>query len=222
MASIPPFILDPLFGAYTKGAAAVAAVRDAGGWGAVSALYTDPPESTEQLLHPREKLLGRRDHPVTFAPPPVDVPAFVPAIRELVPIDHDVVGELTMAVYFKNWGDTHPAAEVTGWGGDLYTVYTRGDAAIGFWLTAWDTEKDAKRFATAYAATLASRFPGSSPWTGKKGAHGVILPDGTVTGVVQPVGREREVYVVDGAPAGDASAYFAWMHHRVVTSHPER
>ena len=103
MTSIPPFILDPLFGAYTKGAAAVAAVRDAGGWAAVGDLYKDPPESTEQMLHPADKLVGKRDHPVaiTFAPLPA-------ALTGWTELDQDVAGELTMAVYFKNLHDPQP------------------------------------------------------------------------------------------------------------------
>jgi hypothetical protein len=216
MSSIPPFILDPLFGAYTKGAAAVAAVRDAGGWDAVGALYTDPPESTEQLLHPREKLIAHRDHPVSLSLPPLSDPAFHRALAGLTPIDHDVLGEMTMEVYFKNWGDPHPADEVLGWGGDAYTVYARGDALIGCWLTSWDTMKDAQRFAKAYAATLPTRFPGEHAWVGTGGARGVTHADGSVTALVSGGPGGRDVYIVDGAPSRDADAFLDWMHHRLI------
>ncbi len=213
MASIPPFILEPLFGAYTKGAAGVAAVRDRGGWEAVCDLYEHPPESTEQVLHPVEKLIGKRDHPVWLAFPPFELPGYGKA---LTPIDHDVIGELTMAVYFKIWGDRTPAAEVEGWGGDLYTAFAREGEVVGCWLTTWDTSKDARRFVRAYAATLPVRFPGERTWSGKKGAKGVSHPGGTVTAVVYPGHTDRDAYIVDGARAPDADAFLDWMHHRIV------
>lgn len=202
MSSIPPLILDPLFSAYTKGCAAVAAVRDAGGWPAVSALYTTPPESTEQLLHPETKLIGKRDRPVaiTFAPLPK-------LFAGQTPLDTDVIGELTMAVYFKNWGDKKPTAEVTGWGGDRYAAYLVGDHVVGVWLTTWDTAEDAERFTKGYDATLAVRFPGEPRWS-SKGERGVAHPGGTVTSFVH---AGKDVAIVDGAPVASAPALFDWL-----------
>jgi hypothetical protein len=222
MASIPPFILEPLFGAYTKGAAGVAVVRDRGGWAAVSELYEHPPESTEQILHPVEKLIGKREHPVALAFPPLDLPGYGKALSGLTPIDHDVIGELTMAVYFKIWGDRAPSAEVKGWGGDLYTAFARGGEVLGCWLTTWDTPSDARRFVKAYAATLPVRFPGERPWSGKTGAKGVWHQGGTVTAVVHGGRTDRDVYIVDGARAPDADALLDWMHHRIISGHTDR
>jgi hypothetical protein len=202
MSSIPPFILDPLFGAYTKGCAAVAAVRDAGGWAAVGRLYTDPPESTEQLLHPMEKLVTRRDHPVVFtlAPPPK-------LLAGLVPIDGDVVGEMTMAVYFKVWGDPTPAARVTGWGGDRYAAFDVGGKVVAAWLTTWDAASDATRFADAYEATFAKRFAGEAT-SSSGGVTRVTHADGTVTALSR---KGKDVAIVDGAPAANLAELFAWL-----------
>ncbi len=210
MQAIPPYILDPLFGAYTRGASAVAAVRDAGGWPAVGELYTNPPESTAELLHPVEKLIGRRSRPVELT--------FAAALPGLAVIDTDVVGELTMAVYFKNWRDPAPASEVTGWAGDRYAVYRREDETVGCWLTAWDTIADARRFQAAYTASLAVRFPGDALSTHRRGARGVRHADGTVTAVLRPSDVEREVRVVDGARMDEVDAYFDWMHRRLANS----
>ena len=128
MGSIPAFILDPLFGAYTKGAAAVAAVRDAGGWDAVGSLYKNPPVSTEQILHPVEKLIIAIATTRSCSP---SLPyRFHDALAGFSPIDHDVIGEMTMAVYFKNWNDPTPADEVTGWGGDRYAAFEVGRDAL--------------------------------------------------------------------------------------------
>jgi len=202
MKSIPPFILDPLFGAYTKGAAAVAAVRDAGGWEAVSRLYTDPPESTEQLLHPAEKLIGKREHPVELRFPPA--PPLL--LGRQPPIDTDVVGELTMAVYLKNWGDKAAASEVVGWGGDRYAAFDVDGQVVATWLTVWDTQADATRFARAYEGTLPRRFPGARPAT-LPGAVGVRHADGTVTVLAR---SGKDVAIVEGAPPASAARLLDW------------
>ena len=183
MKSIPPFILDPLFGAYTKGAAAVAAVQEAGGWDAVGALYTNSPESTEQMLHPKEKLITKRDHPIaiTFLPLPK-------AMASWTELDSDVVGELSMAVYFKNIKDKDPAGEVTGWGGDRYVGYDTGTSVVGCWATTWDTDKDARRFFAAYTSSLPKRFGAKTPWN-KNGSTGIAHGDGTVTAATLGQGR---------------------------------
>jgi hypothetical protein len=202
MQSIPPFILDPLFGAYTKGCAAVAAVRDAGGWAAVDALYANPPESTEQLLHPAEKLIAKREHPVKVA--------FAPLPKLLAgksPLDEDVIGELTMAVYFKVWGDRSPSAEVTGWGGDKYVAYDLGGSVVAAWFTTWDTPKDAARFARAYEASFGARFPGEP--VNKTGGHVVVThADGTATSMSL---RGQDVAIVDGAPSAKVGDLDGWL-----------
>jgi len=205
MSAIPPFILDPLFGAYTKGAAAVGAVRDAGGWDAVAELYTNPPESTEQMLHPIDKLITHRDHPVaiTFAPLPKSLAGWTE-------LDQDVLGELSMAVYFKNLHDPRPAAEVTGWGGDRYVAYANGDKVVGLWMTTWDTEKDARRFFDAYAGGLPRRFDGDKAYkrSGSAVEAGVRHKDGTLTGA-QLSGKD--VRIVDGADTAMAPGLFTWL-----------
>ena len=199
MTTIPPFILDPLFGAYTKGCAAVAAVRDAGGWDAVAKLYADPPESTEQLLHPLEKLVQKRDHPVNLTFPPAPK-----LLAGLTPLDTDVIGEMTMAVYFKNWGSSHPTREVLGWGGDRYAAYDVGGRVVAVWFTTWDTVEDATRFAKAYDATLRVRFPGEKHASAGSVVHG----DGTVTTFTR---TGKDVVIVDGAREADAHGLLNWL-----------
>src|SRR5262249_47418965 len=52
---IPRYVLVPLLESYTKGALPVAMALRSGGWEAVDALFREPPQSTEQVLHPAEK-----------------------------------------------------------------------------------------------------------------------------------------------------------------------
>ena len=63
METIPPIILAPMIDSYMKGAWVCLVAFEHGGWPAVNELYKDPPESTEQVLHPETKLYPHRDHP---------------------------------------------------------------------------------------------------------------------------------------------------------------
>jgi hypothetical protein len=202
MSSIPPFILDPLFGAYTKGAYALAKVRDAGGWDAVGKLYTDPPESTEQLLHPMEKLVTKRDYPValTFGPLPK-------LFAGKTPIDTDVVGELTMATYFRTWGDKNGPKEVVGWGGDRYAAFDVDGKVVAAWMTTWDTPDDATRFAQAFEGTFPARFAGE-PVAHDHGVVRVTHPDGTVTTLSR---AGKDVEILEGAPKAEEPGLLRWL-----------
>src|SRR6185436_6312774 len=66
-ARLPPVIIVPMVEPYFKGALLVSDAWARGGWPAVDDLYRHPPESTEQVLHPVEKLLDRRDPPVRIS-----------------------------------------------------------------------------------------------------------------------------------------------------------
>lgn len=44
-----------------------------------------------------------------------------------------------------------------GWGGDAWRVFTKGDATLALWSTAWDSAADAAEFAAGMKASLATR-----------------------------------------------------------------
>ena len=147
---LPPAVVGPLLASYMKGAAAVLVAYDRGGWPAVDALYKDPPESTEQVLHPSSKLFPTRDHPHKIAL------AKLPG-EELTT---NTLGELLWSVYFNLWVPEHAVDASEGWGGDRYTVVKRPDGKLlAFLATTWDTPDDAKQFESAYQASIAKRFP---------------------------------------------------------------
>jgi hypothetical protein len=59
-----------------------------------------------------------------------------------------VLGELQMSVLLrKQWGNRAAA----GWDGDRYAVFAGPKEDLGLvWYTTWDSESDAKEFASAY------------------------------------------------------------------------
>jgi hypothetical protein len=186
---IPPYILVPLFEAYFKGAVPVFETYVKGGWPAVSELYKTPPESTEQVLHPVEKLVGTRDYPVGLI-----LPAPAKALDGWKEIYSDMMGELLWRVYFSLWDHPDPEGASSGWDGDKYVVYTMGDKTLAFISTIWDSPGDAARFAAAYLKTLGARFPGE-PGLAGEGWKGVKRPGDSVVVIEQ---QENRVNIVDG------------------------
>ncbi|HEX3757610.1 MAG TPA: hypothetical protein VHW23_02850 [Kofleriaceae bacterium] len=188
MDDIPPAVLVPLLDSYMKGALVALTAYEHGGWAAVDALFRDPPSSSEQVLHPATKLypVRERPHRVTLR-------------RTADPeLAGNVLGELQWKIYFDLWKVPHADEAAAGWGGDRYAVTRRRDGRlIGRIATIWDTPDDARQFADAYIASLATRFPGAAG----QPAAGIARPDG---GRVFVRVAGARVFIVDGAD--DASA----------------
>ncbi|HET9990529.1 MAG TPA: hypothetical protein VFQ65_18500, partial [Kofleriaceae bacterium] len=187
LANIPSTLLVPMVDSYLRGSQLIATAYDRGGWKAVDALYTEPPESTEQVLHPTTKLYPERDHPktVTIAPSPHGT--------QLASL---VFGELQWQVYFQLWVPAQKAIASEGWAGDRATVTRNDDGRLVARLaTVWDTVADANELRAAYVASLATRFPKG---TGDpSSANGFVRGDGA--GKIYLVQRGSEVFIVDGA-----------------------
>ena len=188
MDTIPPIILIPMLDSYMKGTLPVLVAYEHGGWAEVGKLYTNPPQSTEQVLHPETKLYPKRDLPRTVTLPKL-------ADHELV--YENVMGELEWRIYFLLWNKTGAERAAAGWDGDRWAVYRdKGGALVGLLATVWDSPKEAAEFAAAYKASLSARFPGADP----KDKDGAARPDGRR---VQVVVDKASVFIVDGAPAKD-------------------
>ena len=189
MDDIPPSVLVPMLDAYMKGALVALTAYQQGGWKAVDELYRDPPESTEQVLHPTTKLFPVREHPHKV----------VLARSSDLELSSNVLGELQWRIYFALWKVANPEAAAAGWGGDHYDVARRKDGRlIGRIATIWDDEAAATRFTDAYVTSVAARFPGadtSHPEAGIARAGGGKI-------FVRRTGTR--VLIVDGADAASS------------------
>lgn len=149
--TLSPAVLVPFVDPYIKGALLALEAYDRGGWKAIDALYRDPPASTEQVLHPTDRLLGARDRPQRVS---------LPAFRGYEVISSDVLGELQWSIYFQLWGQGERSAAVN-WDGDRYVVLRGKDGKLTVLIaTIWDGPYDAQLFADSYKASLEARFPG--------------------------------------------------------------
>ncbi len=148
MGSLPRIVLVPLLASYMHGAMFILDVYEKGGWTSVNALFTDPPQSTEQVLHPERWFSG--DRPVRID---------IPDVEDSELVVYDVIGELQWSVYFSLWPHTGDKPEIN-WGGDRYAVWRdkEGDELTVLIVTTWDTAYAAKGFHDAYVSTLEARY----------------------------------------------------------------
>jgi hypothetical protein len=153
----PPWLAELSRFVHVDGFLFAADVRAHHPWSAVDALWRDPPESSEQVLH-REKY--------DACEPPITVPESVlPALPGFDrPKANDVLGELVVRAWLAMSMDPDLAARAAaGWGGDragLYPVAAASPAppdggtpiasppALA-WLTIWDDTGEADDFARA-------------------------------------------------------------------------
>jgi hypothetical protein len=170
--SMPPVLQREYELPYLDGRAFVDAIRDDGGWDAVNDAWSDPPASTEQILHP-----GRYpdDRPVEVA---LDDPASrmgdgwsqqwrqtMGEARIGVWLADGAAPDRSGAIAPPDWPRSGAAA---GWGGDqLVSLVGPGDSWAIVWQTEWDSPDDASQFTSAATDVLG----------GLTGAHAITATD---------------------------------------------
>jgi hypothetical protein len=146
LAKAPAWVRDSLLFGYVQGFSFCLDVRRAGGQKLLDyAFATDPPRSSEQILHP-EKWHGRRDDPVLLR-----WPDLAPALAGWRKVSAGETGEATLqSLLRRNARDRGKAdAAAAGWGGDRFEVYAREGRRLLVWWTEWDSEADAAEFQAA-------------------------------------------------------------------------
>ncbi len=134
---------------------------------ALVAARKDPPDSTEQILHPEKYWdAARRDAPIVVDD--ADAETWLGQRGRWV-VAADTIGEMLTAILtsrpgtpvnpqnFQSSAWTNAAA--TGWGGDRFYLLASGDTLDaaraglkdlkGVWVTAWDSPKDRDEFLAA-------------------------------------------------------------------------
>ncbi len=152
----PQFVQRSLVGAYLLGqlfllqgdpTALTAGIRPQD----LDRAFTNPPSSTEQILHP-EKYWDRtqRDEPRE-----VDLPDFSSSLGVGWSLQTSgVLGELILAIVagagpvdpLSPATDHYTNEAATGWGGDRWYLYTDGDHSATLLVTLWDSVRDAEEF----------------------------------------------------------------------------
>ena len=148
----PDIIRTTLAFQYDEGTAFAGWALAAGGWPAVNAVEADPPDSTEQVLHPA-RYFATRERPRAIrlgGTEPLEAAGWVPTLE-------DTLGELQLRVLARHALPAERAASVAdGWAGDRLRAFGRGDALLLVWMTAWDSPDEAREFAAAMPSIAAA------------------------------------------------------------------
>jgi hypothetical protein len=149
LAAAPAWFQDTLLFSYFQGFQFCLSTRRSGGQALLDkAFSTDPPRSTEQILHP-EKWHTKRDDPVVISWP--DLAKALPGWNRA---SEGQLGELSIRTLLR--GALRDEKKVTeaaaGWGGDRFAVYQKDGRRLLVWITEWDTGGDARQFQAAARA----------------------------------------------------------------------
>jgi len=185
LANAPEILQQTLTFPYEQGLAFVQGIYNSGGWAAVDRLYSNPPDSTSQILHPDLYATGVK--PVALSVPPV--PASLGSGWKLTM--QDTLGEFQLGIWLEGQKPTSAetaAAQLAAstWAGDRVGLY---EGPNGAWAvvveTAWRTVDG--RLAFQNAAT---------PHTGQLAGPAVVCS----------AGNEAVVYVASNVTALEAFA----------------
>ena len=156
LAKMPAILRETLLFPYTSGITLALGDYQRGGYGAVDDRFANPPDSTEQVLHPDKLAAAEKPVTVTF---PGDLASRLGAGWKVSM--QDTLGELQLGILLRDAGGVTAStatAAAAGWGGDRVALVEGPSGATGVVLdTAWDTTADATEFSAALA-DLAGRL----------------------------------------------------------------
>jgi hypothetical protein len=152
----PGFLRKSLTFPYGHGTEFVAGIWKAAGqnWEAVTKLFSDPPSSTEQILHPEK--YSQRDYPQILTCPGIEK-----SLAGFKFLAENVLGEFGIALLFEELGSANAAA-AAGWDGDRFWGFEAAGKVMIVWFSTWDSEADAREFADAWTDLLSRKYPGST------------------------------------------------------------
>jgi hypothetical protein len=143
----PGVVRETAWFPYDQGIIFAAALVEQGGWAQLNQAFRNPPQTTEQIMHPDKYLAGEGVH--------------IPAVGDLlgvlgpgwVELRRDVVGELFIRVYLRReLGSEEALMAGEGWEGDrlLFLENEPQDRYALILRTTWDSTANAEEFFSFY------------------------------------------------------------------------
>ncbi len=173
----PQFLKDSMIFPYFGGLTFSAAILKSGGWNALSAVFTKPPVSTQQIMHPSLYKSGR-------APASVAIPPFQKLLGpDWVKIDENAMGEFGWKEILKQFlGEQAATPLAATWSGDRYALYeqklTKHLVLIA--RLHLDNEEHAGQFFGKYADALEQKYLGHENAPRSSNFLAFYTPDGGV------------------------------------------
>jgi hypothetical protein len=185
LAAAPAWFQDTLLFSYFQGFQFCLSARQAGGQALLDkAFSTDPPRSTEQILHP-EKWHTKRDDPVAIAWPDLAKP--LPGWSK---VSEGQLGELSIRTLLRDIvkaEEGRVASAAAGWGGDRFAVYEKEGCRLLVWISEWDTEADARELQSA----LRGLGDLGKDWTVQRSARRVVVTRGELPEALREALRKK-------------------------------
>jgi hypothetical protein len=155
----PPFLKDALVFPYLDGLTFSAAVLKPNGWGGLPGIFTKPPVSTQQILHPALYTSGK-------TPAPVALPSMEKTLGpDWTKLEDNVMGEFGWKEVLKQFLDEPRAKTLSAaWEGDRYTVYEQKQTKRLLLITRerLATRTQAERFFAQYSEALEKKHESRS------------------------------------------------------------
>ena len=152
----PPFIRDSLMFPYFDGLRFSMSVLRTGSWSGFSAVFSQPPADTQQIMHPELYRAGK-----VPAPLKLDLPNGVPG-SGWNKLEENSMGEFGWKEVLKQFLDEDRAKKVAaGWDGDDYATFEQKDTKrlMLFTRTRFNAEEMASSFFSVYAEALKKKYP---------------------------------------------------------------
>jgi hypothetical protein len=160
-ASLPGFLREQLSFPYREGVQFVNWAFAALGWEGVNALYTHPPLTTAEIIHPEKYFIRRAGGLRIF-------PAGLIRFMGASPILEQSFGEsLIRPLLAGEYGSKYASEAAAGWRADQLFSFQTSSGAVTAWFSIWANEKQAREFYRSYQSALESaqrlRFQPASP-----------------------------------------------------------
>lgn len=173
----PRFIKDALIFPYFSGLKFSAAVLKPSGWSGLPGVFSKPPLSTQQILHPALYRSGK-----------VPVPVALPSMEKMLgsnwsKLEENTLGEFGWQEVLKQFlGDERAKALSAAWDGDRYIVYEQKQTKKLMLLTRLhlDSEEHAARFFGQYSEALEKKYAERSNLFRRANFLSYETPDGGV------------------------------------------
>jgi hypothetical protein len=173
----PPFLKDALIFPYLDGLTFSAAVLKPAGWAGLQRIFSKPPVSTQQILHPALYASGK-------VPAPLSLPPLEKALgADWTKLEENVMGEFGWKEVLKQFLDEPRAKSLSAaWDGDRYAVYEQKPSKRLLLVTRerLATQVQAERFLGQYSEALEKKYERRSNLFRKPDFFSFDTPDGGV------------------------------------------
>ena len=195
----PKFFQDSLIFPYVYGFDFVLHYYLVGGFDEVNKLYTELPQSVEQIMHP-EKYLKDAPIDVTLEPFRSMISKDFEIVKEDVMNESDIMMLLGSA-YNEEWqlSERQASAGADGWGGGSYIFARNEGKPLFFTKIVWDSEKEAEEAETTFELYSDKRFgeqTSENQWSDENGnSVYLIRQDDILFWMILPDSFEADSFV---------------------------